>query len=131
MDMKFTSPNASSPKLSSVLSAVLSVGVVVWAAGAIAGTATAQTAARPVVSEAVSYADLDISTPRGATILLKRIDLAAQRICGPAPSDKLLQPEAATAHDRCVKETVDTAVARTGHPLVEAMHAGTSTFAAR
>lgn len=134
MDTKLTSPNASSPKMSGILSAVLSVGVVVWAAGAIAGTASAQvspTAFRPTTSEIVKYADLDVSTPRGAEVLLKRIDLAAKRICGPAPSDRLLQPEAAAAHDRCVKETVDTAVARTGSAMVEAMHTGTSTFAAR
>ncbi len=65
MDTKLPSPNASSPKMSGILSAVLSVGVVVWAAGAIAGTAFAQvspTAFRPTTSEIVKYADLDVSS---------------------------------------------------------------------
>lgn len=130
MDTNLTSPKTSSLNITGILSAVLSIGVVVWTAGAIAGTASAQTAARPAISETISYSDLDVSTPQGASVLLKRINLAALRVCGAAPSDPIFQPGAAKAHEQCVTEAVENAVAKSGE-LVVAMYKGTSTYAAR
>jgi UrcA family protein len=125
---------SSGPRFSGVLSTILSVGVVVWVVGA--GVAAAQAPARPVAAEAVSYSDLDISTQTGAAVLLQRIDRAAQRACGPEPIHSPLHPREPAFYDRCVKDAVNVAVARTNAPLMTAMHTGRSlsegaSFAAR
>jgi UrcA family protein len=57
----------------------------------------------------VSYADLDLKTPGGQGELVARIHRAAERVCGPAPDQR--DVKAMMAFERCMKKSVDTAVA--------------------
>ena len=111
-----------------VLSTMLSVGAVVWAVGAFAGAATAQTPERIPASqishEQVVYSDLNLSTQDGARALLKRLDNAAKRVCGAEPSRSPLQPRLVIAYERCVSDAVDASVAQVNAPLVVALHTG-------
>lgn len=122
MDTNLPSSKRTSPILSGVFSAALSVGAVIWAVSAVSGVASAQTPSRPMVSETVSYADLDLSTEAGAGKLLKRLDLAAQRACGPEPTHSPLMPRVTALYDLCVREAVDVAVLRIGSPIVTAVY---------
>ncbi len=136
MDTNLPSSKRSSPILSGVFSAALSVGAVIWAVSAVTGVASAQTAGRPIVAETVSYADLDLSTETGADQLLKRLDRAAQRACGPEPSHSPLTPRLTAHYELCVRDAVDVAVERVGSPLLSAMNnqaspSGGATLAAR
>lgn len=111
-----------------VFSTVLSIGAVVWAVGAFAGAATAQTPARIPVSQTshqeVAYSDLNLSTQEGARALLQRIDIAAKRVCGAEPVRSPLQPRLVGAFERCVSDAVDASVAQLNAPLVVALHTG-------
>jgi UrcA family protein len=81
------------------------------AAALIAGPALA----RPAQTEdaprqaAVSYADLNLSTAQGQTILVSRIHQAAEAVCGGAPDSR--DVKAQMTFRRCMKQSVDTAVA--------------------
>ena len=57
----------------------------------------------------VSYADLNLNTPFGQAVLKARIQRAAEVVCGPEPDSRDLAP--LMAFRRCMKQTVDTAVA--------------------
>ena len=111
-----------------VLSTVLSIGAVVWAVGAFAGAATAQTPARipssQISHEDVTYSDLNLSTEEGARAFLKRLDNAAKRVCGAEPSRSPLQPRLIMTYERCVSDAVDASVAQVNAPLVVALHRG-------
>jgi len=71
-------------------------------------------------SVTVRYADLDVDRPAGAEILLRRITLAAGRVCGGQPDAR------AWGHNRaftaCRDATVARAVARVGAPALLARH---------
>ncbi len=120
-------------RLAGILTAGLGVVVGLWLTGV--GTAIAQTAPDYQASEAVSYADLNLTTNNGARALLHRIDLAAKRVCGPEPSNSPLQPRLRTFYRECVAASVDATVARIGSPLLSAMNGEQKTagaaFAAR
>lgn len=58
---------------------------------------------------AVSYADLDLKTSGGQTELVARIHRAAERVCSPVPDQR--DVKAKMAFERCMKTSVDTAVA--------------------
>jgi UrcA family protein len=120
-------------RLSGFLTAGLGVVVGLWLTGV--GTAIAQTAPDYRASEEVSYSDLDLATSDGARTLLRRIDLAAKRVCGPEPSNSPLQPHLTAFYGRCVSDSVDASVARIGSPLLSAMNGEQKTagaaFAAR
>ena len=122
MDTNLPSSKRSSSIMTDTLSAVVAVGAVFLAVGAMSGVATAQT--KGLSSETVSYADLDLSTHEGARALLKRIDFAAKRICGPEPSRSPLQPKLVAFYERCVSDAVDASVAQVNAPLVVALHTG-------
>jgi UrcA family protein len=107
-------------RISGFLTAGLAVIVGLWLTGV--GTAIAQTAPDYKASESVSYADLDLSTTDGARTLLRRIDLAAQRVCGPEPSHSPLQPHLTAFYGSCVRDSVDVTVARINSPLLSAMN---------
>jgi UrcA family protein len=62
----------------------------------------------------VSYADLNLETPSGQAILKARIQRAAEAVCGPEPDSRDLAQLA--PYRRCMKETVDTAVAAIPSP---------------
>lgn len=70
-----------------------------------AAAAGALLAAQPAIaqSQAVTYADLDLSTPQGQKKLEQRIDRAAKEVCGinaPTTATRLPPPEAY----QCVKQ---------------------------
>lgn len=116
--------NASSPKTSpannnaDLLAVALSISAVIWAAAA--GTAQAQPALPR--AEAVSIADLDLSTADGARVLLKRLDVAAQRACGGEPVKSPLFPREPGLFEKCVKDAVSTAVRQADQPVLMAIH---------
>ncbi|HOZ29018.1 MAG TPA: UrcA family protein [Hyphomonadaceae bacterium] len=122
MDTNLPSSKRSSSIMTDTLSAVVAVGAVYLAVGAMSGVATAQT--KGLSSETVSYADLDLSTHEGARALLKRIDFAAKRICGPEPSRSPLMPAVQAQYERCLEEAADNAVAKVNAPLLVALHTG-------
>lgn len=107
-------------RMSGILTAGLGVVVGLWLTGV--GTAIAQTAPDYRASEAVSFADLDLATSDGARALLRRIDLAAKRVCGPEPSNSPLQPHLTAFYDRCVTDSVNVTVDRINSPLLSAMN---------
>ena len=76
------------------------------------------------VSVMVSYADLNLESAAGAATMLRRVDHAAQTICGPEPSDRL---QGMKQYRGCVREIVDSAVSRLGSPTVTALNAGVRT----
>ena len=132
MDTINTSPNRPL-RISGLLTAGLGVLVALWLTGV--GTAIAQTAPDYKASEAISYSDLNLSTSDGARTLLRRIDLAAKRVCGPEPSHSPLQPHLTAFYERCVTDSVDATVARIDSPLLTAMRGeqqpGGATLASR
>jgi UrcA family protein len=68
---------------------------------------------------AVSYHDLEIDTEQGASQLLKRIELAANRICAPLDERRLTARANAM---RCQQEVTAYAVARVNHPMLLAVY---------
>ena len=69
----------------------------------------------------VRYADLDLSRPAGAQMLLRRIRTASIRECGGRPSTEM-QINAVRLHEVCVDATMDATVARVGSPILTAMY---------
>jgi UrcA family protein len=121
VDTSNASPNRPL-RISGFLTAGLAVIVGLWLMGIAAGTAVAQTPPDDNASEAVSYADLDLSKAEGARTLLYRIDRAARRACGPEPTYSPLLPRAASFYRGCVIDAAGAAVARIDAPLLTAMH---------
>ena len=70
-------------------------------------TAHADEAAAAADSRAVRYADLNLNTMAGAKVLYKRIQLAAEQVCGDAGSRQLDQAAAAKA---CMDQAIDSSV---------------------
>src|SRR5262245_658641 len=123
MDTINTSPTRTSQKVHGILTAALGVSVGLWLIAIAAGTAMAQApqgADRP--GEPVAYSDLDLRTSDGANILLRRLELAARRACGPEPVHSPLMPRSAGFHHRCVTNAVDAAVAQIDAPVLAAAH---------
>ncbi|HXZ67689.1 MAG TPA: UrcA family protein [Alphaproteobacteria bacterium] len=67
-------------------------------------------------SQAVSYGDLDLGHKAGATVLLNRVRLAANQVCGPEPSIDLDR-----AFRNCVTETMTRAVQQINQPIVSSL----------
>jgi len=87
------------------------------------GVAQAQPGARAgeeAVSITVRYADLDINRAAGADILLRRISLAATRVCGGQPDARAWGPT--RAFTTCRDASIARAVARVGAPALLARH---------
>jgi UrcA family protein len=123
MDTTRPSPKFASLKAPGLLAIALSAAVGLWLAAITTEIAAAETP--PQTTEAVTYGDLDLATTEGAQALLKRIDLAAKRICGPEPSHSPLEPRAAAYYRDCVTASADAAVARVGSPVMQALHEDT------
>ena len=79
----------------------------------------------------VKYGDLNIGSPVGAQVLLKRIDTAANTACGGAPDIRQLNQLA--SFEACRRFAVARAVAAVDSPMLTAMaHGGAPVgFAAR
>lgn len=73
------------------------------------------------MSVSVSVADLNLSSPVGAKIVLRRIHNAAQTICGSEPD---MRTERFAIYQACVKTTVDHTVASFDNPMVTALNNG-------
>lgn len=72
-------------------------------------------------SNTVRFADLNIYTPEGATVLYDRIRAAAQQLCGTAVSrDANLHQ----AMEPCVEKAIDNAVKEINAPYLTALRFG-------
>jgi UrcA family protein len=82
-------------------------------------------------SVSVKYRDLNIGSPAGARVLLKRIEAAATTACGGAPDIRELDRWASV--EACRRSAVARAVAAVDSPMLTAMaHRGSpASFAAR
>ena len=67
----------------------------------------------------VPYSDLDIDTVEGATQLLARIKVAADRVCAPLAHGDLASR---ATRDRCHLKLTGAAVARVDHPVLAAVY---------
>ena len=74
---------------------------------------------------AVNYADLNISRPTGAEVLITRMRAAAAQACGPAPDIRDLVMS--QIYRQCIAESVDRAVASVNSPMVTEVYSGKST----
>jgi len=68
----------------------------------------------------VSFRDLDLSTPNGASKLYRRIQAAARNVCQYEPSS----PREQVIWQYCVRPAVDVAVAKVNNPLLSELHSG-------
>jgi UrcA family protein len=73
-----------------------------------------------VKTQAVSYADLDLSKPAGAQTLYKRIKAAARSVCGPV--DQYTFVTAPSAFRECFDKAVADAVSQVDRPSLTALH---------
>jgi UrcA family protein len=71
------------------------------------------------ISVRVSFADLDINHPAGADKLLKRIERAADTVCGGEPSDPLLVESLDYRH--CRGDAIRKAVIQANAPMLTAL----------
>jgi len=71
-----------------------------------------------VVSVAVHYGDLDLSTARGAEIMLRRIRNAAGHVCGSASHLRWMSLDVHLAYERCIDEAMTRAVTALQAPRV-------------
>ena len=113
------------PVLSLAAAATLSC-----AAPVLAQTSLAQTW-DTVPSVSVKYRAVSIGSPAGAQVLLKRIETAANTVCGGAPDIRLLNQW--TSFEACRRSAVARAVVAVDSPMLTAMaHGGSPAgFAAR
>jgi len=83
------------------------------------------------LSVTVKYGDLDIASPAGAQVLLRRIETAANTACGGAPDIRQLNEWA--SFEACRRSAVARAVVAVDSPMLTAMAHGGSpgSFAAR
>jgi UrcA family protein len=58
----------------------------------------------------VTYSDLDVTHPEGAAALRARIEIAARRVCGPAPEFTDFRRQ--DMYAACVKGSIDRAMAQ-------------------
>ena len=102
----------------------LLVALAAFASTLISVDASAAPSAEGDRSVTVSYADLNISSPAGATVLYGRIKRAAGLVCGTSPN-----PAEMGRHliwRACVDGAVANAVATVGSPRLTALHAKTT-----
>lgn len=99
---------------------VLTLSVVAWFGATVVGIAHADAPPQTTATAEVTYADLDLSTERGARALLQRIDIAAKAACGEETHSPLLPRENANVR-ACVNDAVETAVAKLNSPMIAAL----------
>ena len=68
----------------------------------------------------VKYADLDLSTPQGATSLYNRIRFASETVCPPSDHGDLA---AIARSQKCLKQAIAGAVAKVNQPTLSAVYA--------
>ena len=72
----------------------------------------------------VFYADLNLSSPAGAEVMLRRIRFAAASVCGGRPDGREIAD--ATRFRACVAAAVSNAVAEVNAAMVSQFHAGSA-----
>ena len=99
-----------------------SISCIVIALGLIVPTAAlaGQSAMRQI---AVHYDDLNLSQNADARMLIARIETASRSVCGGEPDMRDLKMR--DFFRRCVKDTMDQAVASVHSPMVVAVYNGT------
>jgi UrcA family protein len=105
----------SSRGLQAVLAAI--AGCMVAAGASSAGAANSPTDAPSTV---VRYADLDITTQQGASVLYRRIARAAQRVC---PDTDIRDLDRSSQIRLCRQQAVARAVQAVGSPMLAALYA--------
>jgi UrcA family protein len=109
-------------KRSLVVSKVFAVSILALGLTAIAAPSYAEyvpvTSGPRIVN--VSYSDLNVRTEDGGQALLDRIQLAAETVCGPAPSS--IDGQATYTYNTCILVAVDSAVAQVGDVLFADAH---------
>jgi UrcA family protein len=73
-------------------------------------------------SVTVSFRDLDLSNPAGATTLYRRIKSAAKQVCGYEGTDLISK----SIWNGCYTTAIADAVGKVNSPLLTAIHAGRS-----
>ena len=73
-------------------------------------------------SVTVSFRDLDLSSPAGATTLYKRIKSAAKQVCGYEGTDLISK----SIWNGCYTTAIADAVGKVNSPLLTAVHTGRS-----
>ena len=68
-------------------------------------------------SEAVRTSDLDLSTPSGAAVMLRRINHAAKDVCSPEPV-RISNLEDSADYQRCMRGATNRAVGTLNTPAV-------------
>ena len=107
--------------MAAVIASAAGVGVIFSAPyAARADPVTTLTNDPNVVSERVSFWDLDQHSTAGAKQALHRIRAAAEDLCGPEPSHGPLELSAEYRH--CMAKSVNRAVADLHNPLVAALN---------
>ena len=92
-------------------------------AGVCACGSQAKASEPPPPSRVVRFHDLDITTPIGARILYRRIQIAAQQVCEPPNGTYRL---ALPLYHACVNQAIDEAIRTLNAPLLTELHAGTA-----
>lgn len=89
-------------------------------ASALLFTAAVPAMAQELRSEVVYFGDLDLYSETGADAMIRRIENAADRVCG---DSRGLDPVAVEASARrCEVETTEFAISDLGHPMVYARY---------
>jgi UrcA family protein len=91
------------------------VGAIGWTAGARAGDA-----AYDVPKQVVKYADLNLNSLEGASILYRRIEQAAERVCG-GPLD-MRELSAAVRLSSCKVHSIERAVDAVNSTVLTSVH---------
>ena len=71
----------------------------------------------------IRHSDLDLRTPAGATVLLRRIDAASRRACGSAPFD-VRRVDHRRLFKYCVRLNIAAAVEVADKPMVTSLYSG-------
>ncbi|MFN0025347.1 MAG: UrcA family protein [Parvularculaceae bacterium] len=90
---------------------------VLAATAALAATANAGSI---VQEKLVTYAELDLSRPAGAKLLVMRLQRAAEAVCGADADERGLWRK--QAREACVKDAVERALADLDEPMVETVY---------
>lgn len=115
-------PRGSSMDASRSFRSVWTAAIVLTAGAAMLAVAPAAHAADKVPELRVSYADLDLSTPEGITLLYVRVRDAARRVCEPL---RLRTGTRMTDRfDACVREAIGATGRRLKAPALMALYAG-------
>lgn len=83
------------------------------------GSALAMSATPEPARIAVHYQDLDLSKPQDATVLYRRISIAARRVCNPPGTTELAQ---LAKYSECYETAVNNAVSSVNQQTLTALH---------